>query len=81
MVGGVGARCRKEVAIASSPGAAGLEDPEVAVPVIHSGRKQAEVVLGCCYMGLAALRRSHTSKEQKNYDENLSKHLHADALG
>ena len=80
VAGDVGVRCCKGVAIASSQRAVPREALELAVFGNHSGRKQAEAVPGCCYRDLAALLRSHMNTEQMNRGEDLSKHLHVDAL-
>lgn len=48
VVGDVDLHCCKEMANANTRCAAGLEAHEVAVPVNHSGRRQAQAVHGCC---------------------------------
>ena len=73
-------RCHKVAEFASSQGGLAQEVHELAVPVHHSGREQAEAARGYCCMGSGTLLRSRMDKE-RNYDENPSRHLRADVLG
>lgn len=73
------ARCYKGAGFASNQRVVGQEVHATAVPANHNGRKQVEAVHGYCCMGSGASLHSRTDKE-RNYDENPSKHLHADAL-